>query len=230
MPQYKEKSRIHDNLALLTYPVLMAADILLFHGSHVPVGEDQNIHIEFCNAIATNFNKTYKCDVFQPVTKIHTDAPRVKSLADPTTKMSKSYGKAAGVVGLLDSDDLIRKKVKKAVTDSLGPIYVDIEQRPGVYNLLQLFSAVKKEDISVVGERYEGENVVTLKNDLADLLVEVIGPIRTQALAVLNDKTVINNTLLLGAEKASEIAEKNLNEIYRVVGLKWNCRQYIHNI
>ena len=220
LPQYKEKSEVHDNLGLLTYPVLMSADILLFHGTHVPVGDDQNIHIEFCNSIAQYFNRNYKCNIFQPVSKLSTNSPRVKSLADPSLKMSKSYGKASGVIGLLDTDDQIRKKVKKGVTDSLGLITIDSVARPGVYNLLLLFSAVNEVEMKEVCRMYENQNVVSLKTDLANSLVETIGPIRKKALELINEKQIIHDALSLGAEKASEIAEKNLNDIYKVIGLK----------
>ncbi|XP_063687869.1 tryptophan--tRNA ligase 2-like [Bolinopsis microptera] len=220
LPQYREKSQIHDNLGLLTYPVLMSADILLFHGTHIPVGEDQNIHIEFCNSIAQYFNRAYKSHVFGTVSQLLTTSPRVKSLADPSQKMSKSYGRPSGVVGMLDTDDQIRKKVKKAVTDSFGAITVDLETRPGVYNLLQLLSAVSDADFHDVCKKYESKNVVTLKNDLSDCLVETIGPVRNRALELIKDKEFIEKVLAGGAEKASDIAERNLDEIYRTIGLK----------
>ena len=211
---------MHDNLGLLTYPVLMSADILLFHGTHIPVGEDQNIHIEFCNSIAQYFNRAYKCEVFQTVSQLLTASPRVKSLADPSLKMSKSYGKASGVIGMLDTDEQIRKKVKKAVTDSYGPISVDQDTRPGVYNLLLLLSAVSDTDFHEVCQKYESRNVVELKTDLSDCLVETVGPVRDRAVELLADPGYVEEVLLVGAEKASEIAEENLDAIYRTIGLK----------
>ena len=198
----------------------MSADILLYHGTHIPVGEDQNIHIEFCNSIAQYFNRAYKCQVFGTVSQLLTASPRVKSLADPGQKMSKSYGKPSGVIGMLDTDDQIRKKVKKAVTDSLGAITVDSETRPGVYNLLQLLSAVSDVDFREVCKNYESKNVVTLKNDLSDCLVDTIGPVRNRALELIKDKEYIEEVLEAGSEKASDIAERNLDEIYRTIGLK----------
>ena len=198
----------------------MSADILLFHGTHIPVGEDQNIHIEFCNSIAQYFNRAYKRQVFGTVSQLLTRSPRVKSLADPSLKMSKSYGKPIGVIGMLDTDDQIRKKVRKAVTDSFGAITVDSEVRPGVYNLLQLLSAVSDSNFEDVCGQYESGNVVTLKNDLSDCLIESIGPVRDRALELLGDPGYIEKVLSSGAEKASDIAERNLGEIYRTIGLK----------
>ena len=198
----------------------MSADILLFHGTHIPVGEDQNIHIEFCNSIAQYFNRAYKCEVFQTVSQLLTASPRVKSLADPSLKMSKSYGKASGVIGMLDTDEQIRKKVKKAMTDSYGPISVDQDTRPGVYNLLLLLSAVSDTDFHEVCQKYESRNVVELKTDLSDCLVETVGPVRDRAVELLADSGYVEEVLKVGADKAGEIAQENLDAIYRTIGLK----------
>ena len=219
LPQYREKSAVHDNLGLLTYPVLMSSDILLYKATHVPVGQDQDIHIEFCNQVAQYFNTKYRTKVLNPVSKLITAIPRVKSLSDPAVKMSKSYGKAIGCVGLLDTDDLIQKKVRKAVTDSLGPITVDFENRPGIYNLLVITSAIREEPFETVSEEYIGKGAVVLKSDLTDLLVEKISKIRNSANQMLDDESFLIGVLDKGGNKARLIASQNLKELYKILGL-----------
>ena len=134
--------------------------------------------------------------------------------------MSKSYGKPNGVIGLLDSNDTINKKVKKAVTDSLGAITVDPDQRPGVYNLLLLYSAVSEKEFSEVCGMFDARNVVRLKVELAECLVEKLGPTRDRAMELIQDRCYIDSVLADGADKAREIAEANLDDIYEIVGLK----------
>ena len=207
----------------MVYPNLMAADILAYLATHVPVGDDQKQHLELSRDIAQKFNNDFKVDFFPlPEPLIYGNATRVMSLRDGTKKMSKSDASEFSRILLTDSDDDISSKIKKAKSDSdLIPDEKDqLQDKPECLNLINILSACSNESIENTLVSYAGKEYSKLKNDLADKLIQVIGPIRTEILNLLNNKDELNKVLDMGSEKASTIAGPILKEVYKIVGFR----------
>ena len=220
MTQYKEKSRKSEenlNAALFTYPVLMASDILLYQTDLVPVGEDQKQHLELARDLAGRFNNRYSDTFKVPEPFIKETGARIMSLQNPEAKMSKSDQDENGFILILDSEDAIRRKIKRAVTDSLGVVAYNDEQL-GLKNLLDLYSIFSNEDIPSIVERYEGEGYGKFKNDLAEVVVEGLSPIRERYEELIKDKDYLEKVYKAGAEKAEYQAMKTLRKVYKKVG------------
>ncbi|MBB5852742.1 tryptophan--tRNA ligase [Amycolatopsis umgeniensis] len=218
MIQFKEKSkgRAGVRLSLLTYPVLMAADILLQGADEVPVGEDQRQHVELARTLAKRFNSTYG-DVFtMPKAVLPPAGARVMDLAEPTRKMSKSTKEEAGVVFVLDEADHVRRKVRRAKTDGGSkPVYAP-ETRPGMANLLDILAACVKEEPAALAERYDSYGQV--KEAVAEALIEELRPVREGALALLADPGELERVRKAGAVRAAERGEHRLQSALRLIG------------
>ncbi|MBQ7455869.1 MAG: tryptophan--tRNA ligase [Clostridia bacterium] len=222
MTQFKDKSAKHaDNInaGLFTYPVLMAADILLYQTDVVPVGADQKQHLEICRDIAARFNGVYG-DVFKiPEPYISRGAAaRIMSLNDPTSKMSKS-GEPDSMISLEDSPDDIRRKLRRAVTDSDGEIRVDPESKPGVSNLIAICAAMSGQTPDEVCACLQGKGYGALKDATCEAVVSALAPIQAEQKRILSDKTYIAGVLKDGAERAGAIAFRTLRKVYKKVGL-----------
>ena len=223
MTQFKDKSAKHaDNInaGLFTYPVLMAADILLYQTDLVPVGRDQMQHIEICRDIAQRFNALYG-DVFTiPEGFIPKSGARVMSLQEPTKKMSKSDENPKAYISMLDDINVIAKKIKSAVTDSEGVIEYreNDETKAGINNLLSIMSAVSGRDIKEVAAEYASKGYGEFKSDVAEAVVEAIRPIRGEYDRIVKDKAYLTAVCKNGAEKARYISQRTLNKVYKKVG------------
>ncbi|KXO11158.1 Tryptophanyl-tRNA synthetase [Moritella sp. JT01] len=222
MTQFKDKSNnsSSSNSGLYTYPVLMAADILLYQADEVPVGDDQKQHLELARTIATRFNNIYG-DVFKvPEPMIPTLGARIMSLQDPLKKMSKSDDNPKAFIKLLDDPKKIVKKLKSAVTDSdeQARIYFDNKEKPGVSNLLTLLSVATKRPVADLVPEYEDKMYGHLKKDTADAVVAMIEPIQARYHELRADETELQRIMRIGAEKASERAAPTLAKAYEAVG------------
>src|SRR5574344_1948873 len=224
MTQYKDKSkRYSDNVTagLFDYPVLMAADILLYQANLVPVGDDQKQHIEITRDIATRFNNIYGEDTFVlPEGYFPKAGARVMSLQEPTKKMSKSDDNQNNVVRILEDPKSIIKKLKKAVTDSDNPpvIKYDWETKPGVSNLLEILSACNGKSIEELVEHYKDTMYGTFKCDVGDALVAMLEPIQTRYKEIRADLGYLDEVFAQGAVKANERAQKTLDDVYKKIG------------
>ena len=223
MTQYKDKSkRYADNVTagLFDYPVLMAADILLYQANLVPVGDDQKQHIEITRDIATRFNNLYGDTFVLPEGYFPKTGARVMSLQEPTKKMSKSDDNQNNVVRILEEPKSIIKKLKKAVTDSDNPpvIKYDWENKPGVSNLLEILSACNGKSIEELVEQYKDSMYGTFKCDVGDALVAMLEPIQTKYKEIRADQGYRDEVLKNGAVKARERAQKTLDDVYKKVG------------
>ena len=221
MTQFKDKSQKHaDNInaGLFTYPVLMAADILLYQPDFVPVGEDQKQHVEICRDIAQRFNSIYG-DVFKiPEPMIAKTGARIYGLSTPGDKMSKSV--PDGCVFLMDSPDDIRRKFKRAVTDSdrENCVRYDKENKPGVANLMNIYATLTGKTIPEIEAEFAGQGYGVFKPAVGEAVVEALRPIREEAERLMKDKAYLNEVYLKGAEKASYVANKTLRKVYKKVG------------
>lgn len=224
MIQYKEKSARAQasgegvRLSLLTYPVLMAADILAYGTEEVPVGEDQRQHVELARDLAVRFNQRYGHTFTVPKVTLPKVAARVMDLQDPTSKMGKSGGAGPGVVFMLDEPAVIRKKVMRAVTDSGdGGVVYDREARPGVANLLDVLGACTGGDPAALAEQYSGYGA--LKRDVADAVVELLRPVQERHAELAADPAAVEKVLREGAGRARELARPVVDRAYRAIGL-----------
>lgn len=221
MTQFKDKAgdqKESVSMGLYDYPVLMAADILLYQTDEVPVGEDQKQHVETTRNIAQRFNSIYGETFKLPEPKISKIAARIMSLDDPTKKMSKSNPSPNGRINLLDSADLIRSKIMKATTDSEGLVKFD-ESRPGIFNLLEIYQTLTGESIEVIEAKFEGKGYGDFKKDLAEVVVESLRPLQEKYNKLMEDPETIEKMLQEGADKIRPIAEKTLEEVKLKVGL-----------
>jgi tryptophanyl-tRNA synthetase len=223
MTQFKDKSAknvSNINAGLYSYPVLMAADILLYQANQVPVGDDQKQHLELARDIATRFNNVYGKTFSIPDPYIPEFGARVMSLQDPTKKMSKSDDNVNNFVGLLEDPKKIAKKIKRAVTDSddQARIYFDTTEKPGVSNLLSLLSCATGTSIETIVPSYEDKMYGHLKSDVADAIVALIEPIQGKYHALRDDQTELNRIMREGSEKASQRAAITLAKAYEAVG------------
>lgn len=225
MTQFKDKAgknREGASVGLYDYPVLMAADVLLYNATHVPVGEDQKQHLELARDIATKFNTDYGADLFTlPEPLVSAAAPRIMSLRDASAKMSKSNPSEQSVVKLIDSDETIADKFRKAKTDpDLLPATVEeLAERPEARNLLTIFAALADRTPQDVLSDYAGKGFGAFKPDLADLAVTKLGPIRNEMVRLLDDRGAIDAILTKGAEKARDLAAPVLRQAQEAMGL-----------
>ena len=226
MTQFKDKAgsdKEKASVGLYIYPTLMAADILLYKATHVPVGADQKQHLELCRDIAQKFNNDFHSKDFFPLPEplIQKNISRVMSLRDGTKKMSKSEESDYGRINLKDSADDISKKIKKAKTDSstIPGSEKELEKRPEALNLLNIYSDITKNPLKKVLEEMEGKEFSHLKNELSDVLVETICPVGKKIKQLKDDKGYLEDILKKGKEKALKKAEENLKKIREIVGL-----------
>ena len=219
MTQFKQKSQQHaDNITagLFTYPVLMAADILLYQADLVPVGADQKQHVELCRDIAQRFNGIYGDTFTLPEPFIPALGARIMSLANPENKMSKSDPE--GCVFLLDRPEDVRRKLKRAVTDSDTAVRYDPENKPGVSNLLTVYCAAAGKTIAEAEAEFAGQGYGALKSTTADAVVELLRPIREETERLLKDKAYLEGVYREGAQRAQGLARKTLSKVHRKLG------------
>ena len=225
MTQFKEKAgkdKEKASIGLYSYPVLMAADILLYDTTHVPVGEDQKQHLELCRDIAQKFNNDFKVnDFFQiPEPLIQKEFSRIMSLRDGLKKMSKSELSDLSRINLTDEKDLIINKIKKAKTDPL-PIPMTIEElnkRPEAKNLIGIYSSLSKLNLEKIINQFSGKNFSEFKENLSEVLVDKISPISYEIKKLLKEKSYLDDILLEGCKKADNIASEKIKKIHEIVG------------
>ena len=221
MTQFKDKSAKNaDNIngGLFTYPALMAADILLYQADYVPVGEDQKQHVEICRDVANRFNGVYG-DVFKvPEPYIPKVGARVMSLTNPTAKMSKSENEDSGRVCLMDRPEDIMRMFKRAITDSGSEVRFDPENKPGVSNLMQIYSSATGRSFEEIEKEFAGQGYGGFKLAVGEAVVEMLRPIREESERLLADKAYLQSVYREGAEKASAVARKTLRKVYKKVG------------
>ena len=222
MTQFKDKAgknKEKASLGLYSYPVLMAADILAYKATHVPVGDDQKQHLELTRDIASVFNESAGSEMFPlPETLILGDATRVMSLRDGTNKMSKSEASDMSRINLTDDTDLIMKKIKKAKSDMIEGISYDVDARPEVSNLLTIYAAVTEQSVEDATNECAAMNMATFKQALTDALIVHLSPIQERYAALMDDKTYISDILSDGAARADAIARPIMDEIKDVMG------------
>ena len=223
MTQFKDKSAKlgadATNVGLFTYPVLMAADILLYQADRVPVGEDQRQHLELTRDLASRFNARYGPTFVVPQPHILPSVGKIQDLAEPTAKMSKSLSSPSGLIELLDEPRVNVKKIKSAVTDSGREITFDEQGKPGVSNLLTILSALSGTAIEVLVKEFEGRGYGDLKGAVATAVTDFATPYRERTLELLGERTELEAILREGAEQAREVASATLAEVYRLTGL-----------
>ncbi|MFC8201457.1 tryptophan--tRNA ligase [Streptomyces sp. NPDC057298] len=223
MIQYKEKAATERarggsvRLSLLTYPVLMAADILAYGTDEVPVGDDQAQHVELARDLAVRFNQRYGHTFVVPRATHPEVATRVMNLQEPTSKMGKSDDVGPGIVYLLDEPEVVRKKIMRAVTDSGREVAYDREARPGVSNLLEILAACAEGNPNDLAGVYESYG--SLKKDTAEAVVELLGPVQQRHKELCADPAYVEGVLREGAEKAREMARPTVDSAYRAIGL-----------
>ncbi|MEI7055476.1 tryptophan--tRNA ligase [Nocardioides sp. CCNWLW239] len=223
MTQFKDKSAKGGegaaSVGLFSYPMLMAADILLYRPAYVPVGEDQRQHLELTRDLAQRFNSRYKKTFRLPEPYILKEVAKIYDLQDPTIKMSKSASSPNGLIDMLDDPKVSAKKIRSAVTDSEMEIRFDEDAKPGVSNLLRIYSALTGSDIDTLVGKYAGKGYGDLKKDLADVVVDFVTPFRDKTFEILEDRAYLDGILEQGAEKAGVVARKTLADVYERVGL-----------
>lgn len=223
MTQFKDKSARYGtdatNVGLFTYPVLMAADILLYQTDVVPVGDDQKQHIELTRDLAERFNQRFGQTFTMPKPMIQRETARIFDLQNPTSKMSKSAESDAGVLWMLDEPKVSAKKIMRAVTDSEGAVRFDRDEKPGVSNLLVIYSALTGREITAIEDEYSGRGYGDFKKGLAEVVVNEFEPVRERALELLADPAELDRVLAANAERAASVAEKTLTDVYDKIGL-----------
>jgi tryptophanyl-tRNA synthetase len=222
MTQFKDKSAKGGegaaSVGLFTYPILQAADILLYRPHYVPVGEDQRQHLELTRDLAGRFNHRYKKTFRLPEPYILKETAKITDLQQPTAKMSKSASSPSGIIELLDDPKVSAKKIRSAVTDSDTEVRFDAEEKPGVSNLLTIYSALSGRQIPEIEAEYAGRGYGDFKKDLADVVVEFVTPFRDRTLELLDDETYLRGVLADGAAKARAVASGTLRDVYDRVG------------
>jgi tryptophanyl-tRNA synthetase len=223
MTQFKDKSAKQGSdstsVGLFAYPVLMAADILLYDAVVVPVGGDQRQHVELTRDLAGRFNSRFGETFVVPEAVILEETARIYDLQEPTAKMSKSASSESGVVWMMDEPSVTAKKIRSAVTDDGREVRFDRAQKPGVANLLTIYSVLADKTIAELEEQYAGRGYGDLKKDLADVVVETFGPIRARTLELLDDPAELDRVLAGNAERAAAIADATLAKVYDRIGL-----------
>ncbi len=221
MTQYKDKAKQHkknNNVGLFTYPLLMAADILLYQPKYVPVGEDQKQHIELTRELAERINNLYGETFTIPEYFEAPQGARIMSLDDPTKKMSKSATSEWGYIALTDTPEVISKKIKKAITDS-GTTVVAGKTTPALTNLLTIYSVITGKTITDIERLYQGQGYGKFKQDLAEVIVEYLRPIQVKYDALMSDIPMLQAVLEQGATKARVVANKTLNDVKEKIGI-----------
>jgi tryptophanyl-tRNA synthetase len=222
MTQFKDKSARGGveaaSVGLFTYPILQAADILLYDAAVVPVGEDQRQHIELTRDLAGRFNSRFGDTLVVPEVRILRETAKIYDLQNPGAKMSKSGESPAGILWLMDDDKALTKKIKSAVTDSEGVVRYDAAEKPGVSNLLSILAIVTGRTVSEVEGDFEGLQYGALKGAVAEAVVEAFRPIRERTLELLDDPAELDRLLAINAGRAEEIADATLRRVYDAVG------------
>lgn len=224
MTQFKDKSQKHSqniNVGLYDYPVLMAADILLYQTEMVPVGADQKQHLELTRDLATRYNNRFEKELFkvpEPFIAPAVSGGRIMSLQDPLSKMSKSDENKGNFIGLLDDPKTILKKFKKATTDSGSEIHYDLENKPGVSNLLTIYSVISGLPIDEVVKHFEGKMYGHLKVELGELVVDYLSPMQARYHEIRQDETALKAILKQGAATARQQAQKTLTAVHESIG------------
>jgi tryptophanyl-tRNA synthetase len=223
MTQFKDKSARHGaeatTVGLFAYPVLMAADILLYDTEIVPVGEDQRQHVELTRDLATRFNTRFGETFVLPEVDIVKETAKIYDLQNPTAKMSKSAESHAGVLWMLDEPSVTAKKIMRAVTDAEGGVVFDRENKPGVANLLTIYSSITGRSIASLEDEYAGRGYGDFKKGLAEVVTGTFGPIRQRVLELLDDPAELDRVLAANADRASAVAETTLARVYDRIGL-----------
>lgn len=221
MTQFKEKAKEQKeeiNAGLLTYPVLQAADILLYKTDFVPVGKDQEQHIELSRTLARKFNSRFGETFKEPKALIQQDSAKIMSLQDPSKKMSKSHSPESHIA-LFDSDDAIREKIKTAVTDSGKDIKYNPEEKPAISNLLTIYYLFSGEPIKEIENKYQGKGYVEFKNNLAEIIINYLKPLRKRREELEKNPDYVKNALEDGRKKAQKIASVTMEEVKKKTGL-----------
>ncbi len=220
MTQYKDKSQRYGNnisAGLFNYPVLMAADILLYQADLVPVGGDQKQHLELTRDIAERFNNTYSPTFKIPDPYIPKAGARIMDLQEPTKKMSKSSDNPNSYILLMDPPEVIRKKISRSVTDSLGVVKYSDEQ-PGVKNLMTILSVITGKTPEDIEKEYDGQGYAQFKNDVAEAIISELEPIQKRVKELISDKAYLESIYKKGAEKANYVATKTLRKVQKKIG------------
>jgi tryptophanyl-tRNA synthetase len=222
MIQFKDKAAKagsdQASVGLFTYPVLQAADILLYATDQVPVGEDQRQHLELTRDLAQRFNHRFGATFVVPGPYILGDVAKITDLVEPAAKMSKSSSSPQGIVDLLDEPDVIRRKISRAVTDTGSEIRADEQAKPGVTNLLRIYSALSGESVAALEARYAGGGYGTFKKELAEVVVDALTPVRERTEKMLADEAGLDRLLAAGAARAREIAGRTMGTVRDRVG------------
>lgn len=222
MTQYKDKSAKHaDNInaGLFTYPSLMAGDILLYQTDLVPTGEDQKQHVELTRNIAERFNNLYGETFKIPEPFIEKTGARIMGLQDPTSKMSKSSTLANDTILLIDTPEVIMKKIKKAVTDSEGIVKFDEKNKPGISNLMEIYGTITNKTMDEVEKEFEGENYGSFKVAVANAIIKELEPFQNKYNDLMKNPKKLEEIYHKGAEKAAKIASKTMNDVYDKIGV-----------
>jgi tryptophanyl-tRNA synthetase len=222
MTQFKDKAQKQGadraTVGLFTYPILQAADILLYQAHRVPVGEDQRQHLELTRDLAQRFNSRYGRTFVVPEAYIPQGGAKITDLQDPTSKMSKSASTPAGIIELLDDPKVSAKKIRSAVTDTEREIRFDPEHKPGISNLLTIYGALADRKIADLEAEYAGRGYGDLKKDLAEVVAEFVGPLRAKVQEYLDDRAELDRVLRHGATRAGEIAGSTLATVHEKIG------------
>jgi tryptophanyl-tRNA synthetase len=222
MTQFKDKSAKGGaetaSVGLFTYPILQAADILIYEADQVPVGEDQRQHLELTRDLAQRFNHRFGTTFVVPGPYILPEVAKITDLQDPTIKMSKSASSPQGIIDVLEEPGSIRRKIMRAVTDTDGEVRADEEAKPGVTNLLRIYSALSGESISGLEQRYAGSGYGALKKDLADVVVDAFAPIRERTEKLLANEAELDRMLADGAVRARRIATATMARVRDRIG------------
>jgi tryptophanyl-tRNA synthetase len=223
MTQFKDKSQKggadRTNVGLFTYPILQAADILLYQADFVPVGEDQRQHIELTRDLGQRFNSKYK-EIFNiPQAQIIKSLAKINDLQDPTAKMSKSAASMSGVIELLDAPEITLKKFKSSVTDDGKEVKFDEKGKPGISNLLTIHSALSGKSIEAIESEFAGKGYGDFKSAVAEVVIAELEPIRERTKELMDDPAELVSLLSTGANKANEVASNTLKEVYAAIGL-----------
>ena len=222
MTQFKDKAAkggaAQSSVGLFTYPVLQAADILLYRTDQVPVGEDQRQHLELSRDLATRFNHRFGGTFTVPAAYILPGVAKITDLQDPAAKMSKSSSSPQGIVDVLDEPDAIRRKILRAVTDTGSGIQADETGKPGITNLLRIYSGLSGETVGELESRYAGAGYGDFKKDLAEVVVDAFAPIRERTEKVLADEATLDRLLAQGAERARPLARQTMTVVNDRVG------------
>ncbi|WP_245572469.1 tryptophan--tRNA ligase [Actinokineospora enzanensis] len=220
MTQFKDKSAKQGlvSVGLFTYPILQAADILLYRPQYVPVGEDQRQHLELTRDLAQRFNSRFGKTFTPPEPYILKDTAKIYDLQEPGAKMSKSASSPAGIIELLDDPKVSAKKIRSAVTDTGREVVFDPEGKPGVSNLLGIYSALTGRTVDDLQAAYDGKGYGDLKKDLGEVVAEFVTPVRDQVKSYLDDPAELDRILHDGAERAREVASGTLKRVYDKVG------------